>query len=233
MTFPALGQGLTALLRPRAQPQSLRHRRPRRLRWPHRATRSDAPPRFFNLGQSAEASIAFDALVMSNPLYEPRATDLTPEALAAFRTSQRQLLPGHRTTELRSRCGRARRGRRRSSTCPGQGHLRFSIGDCRTRRRSFANRSRTWLRRPAQQAAAANEVIYTGADAGVIPPRPLSRQLPVTGPIGVPPNRVGWLEIVVSRDGTVVLGQTPHATQSPPRANDRQPGEGVALPARD
>ena len=44
-------------------------------------------------GQTALASMAFDSLVMSNPLYEPKTSDLSPEALATFRASQRQLLP--------------------------------------------------------------------------------------------------------------------------------------------
>ena len=37
----------------------------------------------------------------------------------------------------------------------------------------------------------------------VIPPRQLTRQMPVTGPVGVPPNRVGWLEMIIGRDGSV------------------------------
>ena len=52
-------------------------------------------------------------------------------------------------------------------------------------------------------AAAANEIVYSEADAGVIPPRPLSRQMPINGPLDVPPNRIGWLEMVINRDGSV------------------------------
>jgi hypothetical protein len=67
------------------------------------------------------------------------------------------------------------------------------------------------LRQPVQQllddaiAAKANadEIVYTRADAGVVPPRPLSRQFPATTPFGVPPHRVGTLEMVIARDGTV------------------------------
>jgi hypothetical protein len=51
--------------------------------------------------------------------------------------------------------------------------------------------------------ATASEVIYSEADADVIPPRQLSRQMPLTGPVGVPPNRVGWLDMIISEDGTV------------------------------
>ena len=52
-------------------------------------------------------------------------------------------------------------------------------------------------------AAAANEVIYSETDADVVPPRALSRQMPVTSPAGVPVNRVGWLDMVIDRDGNV------------------------------
>jgi hypothetical protein len=48
--------------------------------------------------------MAFDALVMSNPL-QAKTTDLTPEALSAFRTSQRLMPPSSpsATTIARSR----------------------------------------------------------------------------------------------------------------------------------
>ena len=44
-------------------------------------------------GKRDEATLAFDGLVMNNPLYEPRTTEMTPEALATFRQSQRRILP--------------------------------------------------------------------------------------------------------------------------------------------
>jgi hypothetical protein len=55
----------------------------------------------------------------------------------------------------------------------------------------------------AAARAAADEVIYSAKDAGVVPPRPLSRQFPATTPNGVPAHRVGTLEMVIARDGTV------------------------------
>jgi hypothetical protein len=54
-------------------------------------------------------------------------------------------------------------------------------------------------------AATANEIIYTDADAGVVPPRPLTRQMPLTGPSDIPPNRIGWLDMVIGRDGSVEI----------------------------
>src|SRR5262249_52477690 len=35
-------------------------------------------------GQTAQASSVFDSLLQSNPLYEPKPTELTPEALSTF-----------------------------------------------------------------------------------------------------------------------------------------------------
>jgi hypothetical protein len=51
--------------------------------------------------------------------------------------------------------------------------------------------------------AATDEIVYTKADAGVIPPRAISRQFPATTPNGVPANRVGTLEMIVGKEGDV------------------------------
>ncbi len=147
--------------------------------------------------------MAFDSLVLSNPLYEPRSTDLTPEALAAFRTSQRQLLPviaqrNYDRAKAALAAGDADRAlslgkeaavimERRLADTPPQ--LREQVADL--------------VEQATAAAAAANEIIYTEADAGVIPPRPLSRQMPVSSPVDVPPNRVGWLDMVIGTDGSV------------------------------
>ena len=147
--------------------------------------------------------MAFDALVMSTPLYEPRSTDLTPEALAAFRASQRLLLPviaqrNYDRAVAALAAGDADRAlalaketvaildRRLADTPP---RLREQVDDL--------------IEQASTAAALANEIVYSDADVGVIPPRPLSRQLPVKGPLDVPPNRVGWLEMVINRDGSV------------------------------
>ena len=147
--------------------------------------------------------MAFDALVMSTPLYEPRSTDLTPEALAAFRASQRLLLPviAQRSYDravaalaagdfdralVLAKEAAAILDRRMADTPP---RLREQVDDL--------------IEQASTAAALANEIVYSDADAGVIPPRPLSRQMPVSGPLDVPPNRVGWLEMVINRDGSV------------------------------
>jgi hypothetical protein len=154
-------------------------------------------------GQAAAASMAFDALVMSNPLYEPKTTDLTPEALSAFRTSQRLMLPVI-----------ARRDYDRAKSALDGGDPDRALALAREAMTIIDRRlpdTPPQLREALQDlveqaklaAAEANEIIYSEADTDVIPPRPLSRQMPVTGPIGVPPNRVGWLDMVIDRDGSV------------------------------
>ncbi len=154
-------------------------------------------------GRTAAAAMAFDALVMRNPLYEPRTSDLTPEALSAFRTSQRLQLPAL-----------AQRNYERATAALASGDADRALALAREamsildkRIGDFRPQLREDLEDVLEQAriavAAVNEIIYSESDAGVIPPRPLSRQMPLTGPIGVPPNRVGWLDMVINRDGTV------------------------------
>jgi hypothetical protein len=154
-------------------------------------------------GRTAQAAMVFDALLMSNPLYEPKATDLTPESLAAFRTSQKLLLPGL-----------AARGYDRAKAALGSGDIDRAL--------AVAKETAAILDRPAANAtpdqrqrldelleqatvarATVDEIIYTAADAGVIPPRPLSRQFPAATPMGVPPHRVGTLEMIIAKDGSV------------------------------
>ena len=154
-------------------------------------------------GQTALASMAFDSLVMSNPLYEPKTSDLSPEALATFRASQRQLLPSI-----------AQRTFDRAKAALDSGDPDRALGLARD---AMTIIDRRFADIPAQlrqdvldlidqataAAAAANEIVYTEADVDVVPPRQLTRQMPVTGPVGVPPNRVGWLEMIIGRDGSV------------------------------
>ena len=154
-------------------------------------------------GRASAASMAFDGLVMSNPLYEPRSSDLTPEGLSAFRSSQRMLLPfiaqrqyadsmtalaagdGERALSL-ARVGLAIADRRIADV-PAQ--LREQLVDL--------------IERATAAVAVQDQIVYNEVDTDVIPPQPLTRQMPQTGPIGVPPNRVGTLEMIIGRDGIV------------------------------
>jgi hypothetical protein len=154
-------------------------------------------------GQTAQAAMVFDSLLMANPLYEPKATDLTPESMSAFRASQRVLLPSL-----------AMRGYDRAKAALAAGDVDRAL--------AAVKETAAILERPAANATAeqklrlqelgeqatfakvtADEVIYSAADAGVVPPRPISRQFPAATPNGVPPHRIGTLEMIIGKDGTV------------------------------
>jgi hypothetical protein len=53
--------------------------------------------------------------------------------------------------------------------------------------------------------SAAEQRIYTNSDSGVVAPRALSRQFPLSPPTDVRPDRLGVLEIVVGTEGDVVF----------------------------
>jgi hypothetical protein len=154
-------------------------------------------------GEAEAASRAFDALVMSNPLYEPRTSDLNPEALAAFRSSQRLILPvkAQRNYELATAAlasGDADRALALASEA--KAIIDRRLADTPPQLRDQLN---AVIAQANEAIAATNEIVYTEADTDVVPPRQLTTQMPVTGPIGVPPHRVGWLDMIIGRDGRV------------------------------
>jgi hypothetical protein len=145
----------------------------------------------------------FDGLLLSNPLYEPKASDLPPESLTAFRSRQRLLLPVL-----------AQRGYDRAKAALASGDVDRALAAARETAAILerpaaapAAHLRDDVRRLLEDAgtakATADEVVYTRTDAGVVAPRPISRQFPATTPNGVPANRVGTLEMIVGKDGTV------------------------------
>jgi len=147
--------------------------------------------------------VAFDALVMSNPLYEPRTSDLSPEALAAFRTSQKLMLPMVAQRDYdQAKAALAAGDPDRALSLARQA---MAIIDRRVAETPPQLRDQllTLVAQATDAAAALNEIVYTDADPDVVPPRQLTRQMPNTSPIGVPPHRVGWLDMIIGRDGTV------------------------------
>jgi hypothetical protein len=154
-------------------------------------------------GQTAEAGIVFDALLLSNPLYEPDPTSLTPEALDAFRASQRNLLPNIAQKNF---------DRARAALAAGDPDRALTLG-----KEVAAILDRRLAEPPAQMRAQVDDlieaastakttlddIVYTTNDKGVVPPRELSRQFPATTPLGVPPHRVGTLEMIIDKEGGV------------------------------
>ncbi len=186
-----------------------------RVAEPKRGTAAAAPPAAPAISPPRDAALLpapvigqtqaaeFDALLLANPLYEPKASDLPPESLTAFRSSQKLLLPLL-----------AQRGYDRARAALASGDVDRAI--------TAAREAAAILERPAAAPAAhlrddvqrvleeagsakatADEIVYSKADPGVVAPRPISRQFPATTPNGVPAHRVGTLEMIVGKDGTV------------------------------
>ena len=158
---------------------------------------------FLTQGQIEAAFMEFDALLDQNPLYEPRTSDVTPEALSAFRTSQKRQLPAIAQRDYDRAGASLAAGDPDRALALAKGAIAIldkRMGDSRPDLREDLE---DLIAEAKVAAAAANEIIYSETDADVVPPRALSRQMPVTSPAGVPPNRVGWLDMVIDRDGNV------------------------------
>jgi hypothetical protein len=154
-------------------------------------------------GQTAQAGIVFDALLLSNPLYEPEPSSLTPEALDAFRASQRTLLPNIAQKNFeRARAALAAGDAERALA------LSREVGAILDRRiaeppAQFREQVDDLISAASAAKSQADEIVYTTADKGVVPPRELSRQFPASNPLGIPPHRVGTLEMIIDKDGGV------------------------------
>ena len=177
--------------------------------------------------------MAFDALVMRNPLYEPRTSDLTPEALSAFRTSQRLQLPAiaQRNYE-RAKAALASGDADRALALAKEAMaiLDKRVGDFRPQLREdvedllaqaqgrCSRRQRDHLQRDRRRRHPAASV--EPPDAG---DRSDWRSAEPCGLAGHG-HRQGRQRL---------LCQAAHAAEPTPRADDRQPRQGVALPAGD
>ena len=93
---------------------------------------------------------------MSNPLYEPRTTDLNPEALAAFRASQRLMLPVNAQRNYERAKAALAAGDADRALALANEAWRSSTAAWRTRRRNCANSSMTLIEQ-ANEAIAARE----------------------------------------------------------------------------
>ncbi len=131
---------------------------------------------------------------MSNPLYEPRTSDLNPEALAAFRASQRLILPvkAQRNYELATSRPRRRRRRprARASRARRKAIIDRRLADTPPQLRDQLN---ALIAQANEAIAAANEIVYTEADTEVIPPRQLTPRCPSPDRLASPPiASAGW-----------------------------------------
>jgi hypothetical protein len=147
--------------------------------------------------------MVFEGLLVASPLYEPKPSEITPEAMATFRTTQRLILPGvaQRSYE-----------RARAALSAGDPERALSFGReaiaILDRRLADANpqlreQVMALIDEATAASAAADEIIYSPSDRGIVPPRELTRQFPATSPLGVPPHRVGTLDMIIDKEGGV------------------------------
>lgn len=154
-------------------------------------------------GQTAEASMVFDALVLSNPMYEPKSGDLTPESLSALRSSQRLLFPGIVQKYVE-------RGKAALSSGDFDRALQYGSDATTISKRGVydpqpqvVEQIEDLIGDATAAKNSADQVIYNQGDKGIVPPRPLSPQFPLRPPVEVPAHRVGTLEMIIDRDGAV------------------------------
>jgi hypothetical protein len=145
-----------------------------------------------------------EALITANPLYKVDAGRASAEEVLALRESKRQLLPSIARRDVATArealalgdVNRAQSSAARAAAImddpdfgPVQPALRESLRQVMTQARTFEPR--------------ADDHVYTTGDAGVVPPLPLGRQLPATGPSGIATELVGQLELLIGRNGEV------------------------------
>ena len=152
------------------------------------------------------ARMAFDARVLTDPLYQLDSRQATPQAVAALRESKRLLLPGIAKREYL------------------RGQTEFQAGEYTAAIRTLERAVRLMgdsdfgpvpleLRERVQQllteVRAARTLednrVYTMADLTVIPPIEQGRQLPESTPAGIPAAKIGQLEMVIGRNGLVEI----------------------------
>jgi len=155
-------------------------------------------------GKAEEAQLVFDSIILANPLYQLDPAWSTPESRAALEASRRVMLPAiarrdYMTARAALDAGdydRALSDGRRISTMMAAYDGGASVAGLRSVVEQL-------LARAAAVKAREEERIYAEGDPGVIPPGPLSRQLPAAPPAGLTSQAVGTLEMLISREGEV------------------------------
>ena len=155
--------------------------------------------------ETSNFSDSYDRVVLTNPLYEPRPTELTPEALAAFRASQRRLLPSIAARLLeRARTALADGDVESAITLANQVQAILARAETGLQL-NLRDQVEDLLDRASKATASGEDILYSDSSVGVVPPRQISRGLPATSPFGIPANRIGTLEMIIARDGSVEL----------------------------
>ena len=158
----------------------------------------------FSEGKASDAGIVLDLVVLTAPLYEPAAGDLPPDGSAAFRASQRQLLPNIAARELDRATAALNAGDvDRAMTLSGGATTMLDRFDPDSTSPLRSKLATVACAAPTPRGQRAENTVYGRGDADVTPPHPLSRQFPEGAPSGIPPARVGTLELIVGKAGDV------------------------------
>ena len=158
----------------------------------------------FASGRSDEAALTIDSIVLKNPFYQLDPARSSPEALTAVRNSKRVFFP----VLIRRHYQEARTafdaGDFSLAVAKGERALALlndADADAASADLSAEVSSLVVLATAARTRE--EERVYTVADLGVTPPRPLGRQLASASPPRRSVSPTGRLEILVDRSGRV------------------------------
>ena len=155
-------------------------------------------------GKSADATIAFDSIVMRDPGRRANPDRLTPEATEALRRSKQTLVPTLARSHLDAGRAALDLGDFSLAITESERALRLlEDPDLGNAADALKPAALELLTTASGAKRADEETVYTIDDSDVTPPRPVGRQLPATAPPSTPATAIGRLEILVSRTGAV------------------------------
>jgi hypothetical protein len=146
----------------------------------------------------------FDSIVLNNPLYRPDPSRMSPEALSTLRNSKRTILPAMARRHYQD--GRAAFDAGDFSLAIAEGERALALLDDADVGAEGADLNAdvpNLLALASAARTAEEEKVYTIADSGVTPPRPLGRQLSAASVSRIALPFTGHLEILVGRSGRV------------------------------
>jgi hypothetical protein len=156
-------------------------------------------------GRGDEAAIVFDALIMKDPHYRLDPSRSSPEAISALRASKRAILPVLARRQYEEAQSALDAGDYTVAIAKGDRALSIiddpDLGeDVVELRGTITN----MLGLAFAVRTAEEETIYTSADANVVAPRPVGRQLSAASlVVRASSKATGRLEILIGRTGRV------------------------------
>ena len=155
-------------------------------------------------GRADEAAMIFDYIVMRSPLYQLDPAHSSPEALSAIRSSKRVLLPA--LARRHYQAARVAFDAGDYSLAIAEGERAVALlndADIGAAPADLSVDVPNLVALASAVRSAEEERVYTIADPGVTPPRPLGRQLSTASLSRRSLQPTGRLEILVGRSGRV------------------------------